>query len=78
VVNRGKFFKQIELEYSFDRLSGERIIQAYQILVPEKIWKTGFTKECLEEEKGGGTGHEFGSDLCASVLGSTKRRTHNC
>jgi hypothetical protein len=38
VVKRGKCLREIELEYSYDRLSAEKIIQAYRLLAPEKIW----------------------------------------
>lgn len=33
-----KFDRNIELEYNHDRLIGMKMIQAYQLLVLDKIW----------------------------------------
>jgi hypothetical protein len=76
VVKRRKCFRDIELEYSFDRLSAEKIIQAYQLLVPEKVWKTVCENGPIREQAGDGF-NEVSSDLCTSVLGSAKRGTYD-
>jgi hypothetical protein len=76
VAKRRKCFRDIELEYSFDRLSAEKMIQAYQLLVPEKVWKTVCANRPVKEQAGGGF-NEVGSDLCTSVLGSAKRGTYD-
>ena len=33
--------REIQMLYSHDRLSDEKISQIYRMLVPEKIWKNG-------------------------------------
>jgi hypothetical protein len=71
VVKRNKPFREIQLEYSFDRLSVEKVVQAYRLLVPEKIWATADSRQSIERQKGG-TGDESRGDLCAGVLGSAK------
>jgi len=76
VVKRGKSPREIKLEYSYDRLSPEKIMQAYVLLVPEKIWEQVHTDERLGE-KFGGPANETGSDLCASVLGPAKRGAYD-
>ena len=59
--------KDIQLEYSFDRLSAKKIAQAYQILIPDRIWARGDinrweTKQ--EEEKE----IENSSNLCKGII----------
>jgi hypothetical protein len=76
VVKRGKCSREIKLEYSYDRLSSEKIMQAYRLLVPEKIWEVVYAGDSLGE-KFGGTVDEAGSDLCASVFGPAKRGTYD-
>lgn len=34
------------MEYTFDRLSEKKIIQAYRVLIPDKIWMTGQQSQC--------------------------------
>jgi hypothetical protein len=76
VVKRGKCPREIELEYSYDRLSAEKIIQAYRLLVPEKIWDQVYEYNSLEA-KFGGSVDEASSDLCTRVLGSAKRGAYD-
>ena len=64
--------KEIELEYSFDRLAANKIAQAYKLLVPERIWATGNRDESVESQ-GEGNRYEDSSDLCAGVLGAAER-----
>ena len=68
--------REVYLVYSFDRLSANKIVQAYRLLVPERVWATGYASEYVEE-KGEVTGDEVGSDLCASVIGSAEGRKNN-
>jgi len=44
--------KEIELEYSFDRLSAKKIGQAYQLLVPNKIWPTSYGQQRVKQQAG--------------------------
>lgn len=57
----------IELEYSFDRLSSRKIGQAYQLLVPEKSWRTGPMQEDAVKQATGES-HEVGSNLRARII----------
>ena len=68
--------RTIELEYSFDRLSSRKIGQAYQLLVPDKNWCTNSERNHVKGEFGGKC--EGCSDLCASIIGPTKRGTDYC
>ena len=66
----------IELEYSFDRLSKRKIIQVYQLLVPDRIWEIKNKKGFLDQ-KDGVTKDESDSNLCTGIIGSAKTRAHN-
>lgn len=68
MVKRAKCGRDIELEYSFDRLSAEKISQVYRLLVPEKIWEMGDTKESLRHEGAESVADEAGSDLHARII----------
>jgi hypothetical protein len=76
VVKREKCSREIELEYSYDRLSSEKIMQAYRLLVPEKIWDRVYADNNLEERFGGPV-DEASSDLCTSELRSAKRGAYD-
>jgi hypothetical protein len=67
VAKREKSSKEIELEYSFDRLSAKKIVQVYQLLVPEKIWETSSGKQ-YSEGKEEDIGHEHRSDIRSGIL----------
>jgi hypothetical protein len=58
--------KQVEMEYCFDRLGGEKLAQIYRLLVPEVM---GHVKK--EEPK---VEYEKRSDLYTSVFGTAERR----
>ena len=60
--------KEVQLEYSFDRLSAKKISQAYKVLVPERVWTAGDRDECVEGRD------EGSSDLRAGVLRAAERR----
>jgi hypothetical protein len=76
VVKREERIREIKLEYSYDRLSLEKIMQAYRLLVPEKIWEQVCRGDSLGV-KFGGPSDEVSSDLCPSVLGEAKRGTYD-
>jgi hypothetical protein len=67
VVKAKNCGKEIELEYSFDRLSAHKIVQAYRLLVPERIWTRG------DRDEGIGSRYEDSSDLCTGLLGAAER-----
>ncbi len=66
-----KFDRNIDLEYHHDRSSDTKMIQAYQLLVPDKIWVKDINPKRDNRE------HDTSSDICESVFGPSKRRTHN-
>jgi hypothetical protein len=71
VVKRSKISKQIQLEYCFDRLSVKKIVQVYQLLVPDKTWETGVESGNLDKQSIGRR-YDAGSNLCSS-----KRRSYH-
>ena len=76
MVKAGKFGKEIQLEYSFDRLSANKIAQAYQLLVAERMWVRGEIEEGGENQ-GEGKECKDSRDVRASFLGATERRTNH-
>ena len=62
----------VQLEYIFDRLLSAKLVQAYQLLVPEKVWVTG---EGRDHNSGESTQHENSGDLCTRILGSAEKGT---
>ncbi len=70
-VNKRESDRHFQLEYDHDRLIDMKMVQVYQLLVPEKIW----VKE--SKPKKGSEGHEVSRDICESILGAPKRRAHN-
>jgi hypothetical protein len=68
----GRSDRGIRLEYSFDRLWVPKMVQVYQILIPDKIWPAGAQNEEMKPQRENQE-YETGSDLRASVLGETKR-----
>ena len=64
---------RVELEYCFDRLSREKIAQAYWLLVPrKKLHKPDddIQLTCKERDR-----IENGGDIRACVLGTSEGRT---
>jgi hypothetical protein len=76
VVKEKNSAKEIQLEYSFDRLSAKKIAQAYKLLVSERVWTTGARDECVKS-RGEGDKYEDSSDLRTGVLRATERRTNH-
>ena len=64
------FGRNIQLEYKHDRLMDMKIIQAYQLLVPDKSWVRDI------KQKGGDPEHATSRAICESVIGPSKRRAH--
>lgn len=71
VADKRQHSREIQFEYSFDRLSDKKIMLAYRALIPDKFWTTGHeprsvlqTEEIIEDEAG--------SDLCPSLLRATE------
>jgi len=73
MTERNRSFGQVQLEYDFDRLSTSKMIQVYQLLMPEKVWPTSNGNAGIREE----SEHEAGSDLCPRILEETKRGTYD-
>jgi hypothetical protein len=65
-----KYDRNIQLEYCHDRLIGMKMIQAYQLLVPDKIWVKNIN------QKRDNRVHATSRDICESVFGAPKRRAH--
>jgi hypothetical protein len=63
--------RKIQLEYNFDRLSEKKIVQVYQILLPDKIWTTGNRGEG-STQPAGSLRDEASSDLHTSLFRATK------
>jgi hypothetical protein len=57
-------------EYCFDRLLVEKLVQAYDLLVPDKQWAVGQPTEPKEAVNA-----QADSDLCARFLGSSERES---
>ena len=66
----------IHLEYSFDRLSERKIIQAYQLLIPARSWATSSGAD-NSKEPAGSLGYEAGCNLRTSELGTAEGRAHH-
>ncbi len=63
--------RSVQLEYNYDRLIDMKIIQVYQLLVPDQNW----SKEPEENQKnhskinGDSTEHEISRDIRKGILG---------
>src|SRR5207249_7711016 len=57
--------RYVELEYHFDRLVAEKLVQAYRFLVPERSMPIA-TAPCEVKD-------ETSSHICAGVVGTAKR-----
>jgi hypothetical protein len=69
-VQKKRFARSIQLEYNHDRLIEMKMVQVYQLLVPDKIWVRGNGQQAENQQ------HEAGRDICEGVLRSSKRRAH--
>jgi hypothetical protein len=69
-VRKKNIVRNLRLEYGHDRLIDMKMIQVYQILVPDKIW----IKE--DSQQRGTQRHATSRDICEGVLGPSKRRSH--
>jgi hypothetical protein len=69
-VQKKKFDRNIQLEYSQDRLIDMKMIQAYQLLVPDKVWVKDINKQRGNRE------HASSGTICESIIGPTKGRAH--
>ena len=65
----------IQLEYNYDRLIDMKIIQAYQLLVPDKAWIKDSEKQS-SMKSGENSEDATIRDICKSFFGSAKRRTY--
>jgi hypothetical protein len=69
-VREKKVDRKIQLEYHHDRLIDMKMIQAYQLLVPERVWIKDINQQRGSQED------ETGGTICESVIRSSKRRAH--
>ncbi len=51
VAKTNKSDRDIQLEYNYDRLMEMKIIQAYGLLVPDKIWVKDPTEQPSEKDR---------------------------
>lgn len=47
-VRKNKKDREIKLEYSHDRLMNMKVIQVYQLLVPDKFWSKNSEDQTLK------------------------------
>jgi hypothetical protein len=56
VADRPPVQRTLHLEYRFDRLLAEKLVQAYELLIPDKQWPAGgelrSRQEVVNEETG--------------------------
>jgi flavin-dependent dehydrogenase len=56
VADRSPVQRTLHLEYRFDRLLAEKLVQAYALLIPDKRWPAagehGSRQEVVNEETG--------------------------
>ena len=69
-VRERKLARNIELEYSYDRLIELKMIQAYQLLVPDKTWEKDINQHGKSRK------YATSRDICEGVIGTSKRRAH--
>jgi hypothetical protein len=68
--------RKISTEFSFDRLSSQKLPQAYEILVPNQLWKL-LKKDKVDNIEGERTNEDSG-DLRARILGPAEGTPHHC
>ena len=69
-VRERKLVRNIELEYSYDRLIDMKIIQVYQLLVPDKDRKRDISQHGKSRE------NVTSRHIREGVIGASKRRAH--
>ena len=69
-VRERKLVRNIELEYSYDRLIDMKMIQVYQLLVPDKAWKKDINHHGKSRE------NATSRHIRKGVIGTSKRRAH--
>ena len=69
-VQERKLDRNIQLEYSYDRLIDMKMIQVYQLLVPDKAWKRDISQHDKSRE------HATSRHIREGVIGTSKRRAH--
>jgi hypothetical protein len=67
--------RRISTEFSFDRLSSQKLPQAYEILVPNQLWKL-VKKDKVDNVEGERTNEDRG-DLRARILGPAEGTKHD-
>ena len=67
-VRRNKKDRDIKLEYNHDRLKDMKVIQAYQLLVPDKFWVKNLKNETFNT-KGETPEHAISWDIRKSLFG---------
>jgi hypothetical protein len=67
-VKKDKNDREIKLEYCHDRLMDMKIIQAYQLLVPDKFWSKN-SEDQTSNTKGETSEHANFRDIRKSLLG---------
>ena len=67
-VRKNKNDREIKLEYNHDRLKDMKVIQAYQLLVPDKFWSKNSENETLNA-KGETPEHASSWDIRKSLFG---------
>jgi hypothetical protein len=60
--------RTLQLEYQFDRLLDPKLIQAYEVLVPDQRWPTHTSQEMMHGQAG--------SHLRPCFVGSAEREAH--
>jgi hypothetical protein len=61
-VQEKRFDRKIRLEHRYDRLVDIKMVQVYQLLVPDKVWFTEMDQQ-MEGQK-----HETGGNICEGIL----------
>jgi hypothetical protein len=71
-VGKNKKDREIKLEYSHDRLMNMKVIQVYQLLVPDKFWSKNSEKQ-TSNIKGETPKHASCRDIRKSLFGYSLR-----
>jgi len=67
-VRKSKKDREIKLEYSHDRLMNMKVIQVYQLLVPDKFWSKN-SEDQTSNIKGETPGYARSTDIRKSLFG---------